>query len=173
MNAFNTTDPYDSDDDDFAVNYTAADADARLRCIWGGLPAVIYVRISKADLDAIKQAKAAGEQADKKTALHAKVRAHLARCEDFAGRAGLEVTARFTEDNLSASLQRGMLGGKLRPLPQRDALLKHLGGCVRDTVVLTTEVPRLYRSVAEGQQMITAATRMNRRLPRRSCSSWT
>ena len=60
---------------------------------------------------------------------------------DFAARAGLEITARFTDGNLSASLQRGMLGGKLRPLPQRDALLSYLGGASARHVVLTTEVP--------------------------------
>ena len=122
---------------------------------------MIYVRISMADIRAVNRARHAGSQAERDAALHEKVNRHLDECREFAARAGLEIKAEFTERNMSASAQRGMLGGKLKPLPQRDALLAYLAGTESDMIVLSTEIARLYRSVDEAREMIAQATRLN------------
>ena len=78
----------------------------------------------------------------------------------------MAVEGEYVEDNISAEHRPGMLGGKLKPLPQREAMLADLAGREHNIVVLTTEVSRLYRSVDEGREMIRQGERMNKKLTR-------
>ena len=133
---------------------------ARLRA-YAGWPCPIYVRISQAEASAIKRASKAETEAERQAALHDKVERHRRECADLAAAVGLAVEGEYVEDNISASTARGMLGGKLKPLPRRDALLADLASREHDVVVLTTEVSRLYRSTREGDELIDQGTRMN------------
>ncbi len=162
MPAFN---PAAWDDDDAYDAYD--DDDDQLRRTWGGKPCVIYVRISHTDIIEARK-DAGGDDAEEQALLLAKREAHLARCEAFARRAGLEVKATFREDNMSASALRPRRGGRdgqpgeLIPLPQRTALLGYLRALDASIIVLTTELARLYRDSAESQEMIDQGIRFNR-----------
>ena len=123
---------------------------------WRGWPAVIYVRISQADVRALRLSRRKGLTAAEIDAeLTAKVRAHLADCEDYAAEQEMTVQRTFME-NGSASIFRGA-----KPLPERDALMAWLGGWDGPVVVLTTEVERLFRDMAEALAMVKEGGRLD------------
>jgi hypothetical protein len=141
------------------MSFEDADYDADLLSQWRGWPCVIYVRISAADIRAVKKARRAMTREEHEAALLAKVHAHLADCRAVARDNGMRILAEFVERNMPASRS----GRRGRRLTARENLMAWLAARPAVPVaVLTTEVERLYRDVGEGQEMVAEAERILR-----------
>ncbi len=119
------------------------------------LPCVIYVRISAAEYETVRRARAAATAAEREAVLLAKVRAHLEDCVEYAEEHGLDVRERFVERNVSASIRaRG------KSFPERDKLTAWLRSCTGTVYLLSTEAERFFRDVKKSQDLRDEAARL-------------